>query len=147
MVGQRLAPGVKHGHAANPAPQAARIGGKTRHCRARRPEQDRIDDGLVLERHRGDRGWHCKDDVKVGDRQQFGLARRQPGLPCRALAFWTMAVAAGVVGDTRCAAIIAGLDMATERRGPARSDGTHHPFFDTAKMSGMGTAIGLAMAA
>ena len=143
---------MEHGHAANPGPQATRIGGKTIHRLRRRPEQDRIDGGLVLERHRGNGGWHCKDDVKVGNRQQFGLARRQPGLPCRALALFTakvgtMAVAAGVVGDARRAAIIAGLDMAAERLRPAGNDGAHHPFLDTAKVSGMGKAPGLAMAA
>ena len=37
--------------------------------------------------------------------------------------------------------------MAAERLRPAGNDGAHHPFLDTAKVSGMGKAPGLAMAA
>ena len=147
MVGQRLTPGMEDGHAANPGPQTAWIGGKTRHCRAGSPEQDCIDDGLVLERHCGNGSGHGEDDVKTGNRQQFGLARCQPGLPRRTLAFWAMAVAARVAGHACCTAIIAGLDMAAERLRAASKDGTHHPLFDSAKVSGMGTGKSFAMAA
>lgn len=147
MVGQCLAPGVEHGQASNPGSEAARIGGKKRHGRARSPEQDRIDDGLVLERHRGNGDRQCEDDVEVGNWQQLGFAGRQPGLPCRTLAFWTMAIAAGVVGYPGCAAIIASLDMAAERLRSAGNNGAHHPLFDTAKVPGVGMAIGLAMSA
>ena len=36
--------------------------------------------------------------------------------------------------------------MAAERLRPAGKNGTHHPFLDTAKVSGMGKAIAFAMA-
>ena len=37
--------------------------------------------------------------------------------------------------------------MSAERRRPARNDGAHHAPLDTTQMTGMGTAIGVAMPA
>jgi hypothetical protein len=53
--------------------------------------------------------------VKIADRQQIGLAGREPIQRRRALALWTMAIAARVVGDAAVAAILATLDMPAER--------------------------------
>jgi hypothetical protein len=60
--------------------------------------------------------------------EPFGA--RQP------LAFGAMAVAAGVVGDACAAAIVALLDVAAERRRPARRDGAHDASLDAAEMPG-----------
>ena len=59
------------------------------------PEQEVVDDGLVLEGDVGDLGRQREDDVEVGDRQQFGLALGQPLRAARALALRAMPVAAG----------------------------------------------------
>jgi len=58
-----------------------------------------------------------------------------------------MPVAAGVVGDTTMAAILACLDMAAERRGPAELDRRHDAVFDAPDMAVVGTTISRTMAA
>src|SRR6266403_1416075 len=89
MMLQGLAPGVKnHGHTELGAemPGIGRDGGE---CLSRRAEQDRVDDGLVLERDLADRCRQCEDDMKVRHRQQFGLPIREPLGPRQPLAFGT----------------------------------------------------------
>ena len=84
-------------------------------------EQDGVDDGLVLEGDRGDRRRQREDDVEIGNRQQLGLPRGEPRGAGSPLALRAVPVAAGVIGDAGRAAVVAGLDVAAERRGPARS--------------------------
>jgi hypothetical protein len=106
MMLQDLAPGVKnHGHTELGAemPGIGRDGGE---CLSRRAEQDRVDDGLVLERDLADRCRQCEDDMKVRHRQQFGLPIREPLGPRQPLAFGTVTVAARVVSDAGCTAIV-----------------------------------------
>ena len=64
-------------------------------------EQEVVDGGLVLKRDRADRRRQSKDDVIVGDRQEFRLALGEPLPRRRALALRAVAVAAGIVGDAR----------------------------------------------
>ena len=81
--------------------------------------------------------------MEVGHRQELGRARLDPALLRQRLAFWAMAVAAGVVtGDLRPTAIT-GLQMATEGRRTAVLDGLHHAALWRADP--MRTAIGLAV--
>ena len=78
MMLQGLAPGVKnHGHTELGAemPGLGRDGGE---CLGRGAEQDRVDNGLVLERDLAGRRRQCEDDMKVRHRQQFGLPIREP---------------------------------------------------------------------
>ena len=52
---------------------------------------------------------------------------------------------AGIVGDARHAAVVARLDVTTERGCATRNNRAHHAPFDAAQMSGVGQAIGVAM--
>ena len=81
-----------------------------------------------------------EDDVEIADRQQIGLAGREPILRRRALALGAMAVAARVVGDAAVAAILAALDMPAERGRAAVLDGRHHLKLAEAHMPGIGSA-------
>jgi hypothetical protein len=56
-------------------------------------EQQVVDDRLVLIGDRRDLGGQCEDHVEIADRQQIGLAGRQPILRRRGLTLWAMAVA------------------------------------------------------
>ena len=58
-----------------------------------------------------------------------------------------MAVATRVVGDAGRTTIIALLDMAAERRRPARRDGAHDPSLDAPEMPGVRLPECFAMAA
>jgi hypothetical protein len=74
MMRQRLPPCVQNSDDADLCAEPTRVGGERRHRFGRRREQDRVDDGLVLERDGGDRRGQCEHDVEIRNRQKFGLA-------------------------------------------------------------------------
>src|SRR6202022_3189468 len=88
-----------------------------------------------------------KDDVEIGNRQQVGFSRGKPRGSGSPLTLRTMPIPAGIIGDPRHAAVIAGLDVPAERLGSARNDRAHHPPLDPTEMTGMVTTIGVAMPA
>ncbi len=145
MMRQRLPPCVQNSDDADLGAEPPRVGGERRHRFGRRREQDRVDDGLVLERDGGDRRGQCEHDVEIGNRQKLRLACGKPLRPRHALTLRAMAVAAGIVGDAGHAAIVARLDVTTERGCATRNDRAHHAPFDAAQMSGVGQTIGVAM--
>ena len=129
------------------APRCLRIGGDGGQRLGRGREQQAVDLGLVLVGDGADRGRQREHDVEVGDRQQLGLARLEPGLRRPPLALGAVAVAAGVVGDARVRAVLAALDMTAERRGAADLDRRHDAQLAEAHMAGVGGTPGLAVAA
>ena len=81
--------------------------------------------------------------MEVADRQQVGFALGQPGARSGALAFGTVSVAAAVVGNALMPAVLAGIDVATERRGAAVLDRRHDLELGQAEMTGLdGTIAG-----
>ena len=106
----------------------------------RRAEQQVVDHCLVLVGDRGDPDGQREDDVEIADRQQIGLAGREPILRRCALTLWTMAIAARVVSDAAVAAIFAALDMPAERGRAALLDRRHDLELIQAHMSGIGPA-------
>ena len=121
MVRHRRAPGVEHGGDADAGAEVLRIGRDRQHRLRCRPEQQVVDQRLVLEGDVGDLGRQREDDVEVADRQQVGLALGEPGARGRALALRTVPVAAAVVGDAPLPAVLAGLDVTAKRCGAAVS--------------------------
>ena len=146
-MSQRLPPGVQDGEEADLRAQAMRIGGQRRHGFGRRREKDGVDRRLVLEGDRGDGRGHGEYDMEVWNRQQFGLPVHQPLRARRALTFWTVPVATGVVGDANDAAIVAGLDVAAQSRSAAGDDGAHDLLFDAADMADVRQPVSVAVAA
>jgi hypothetical protein len=123
VLGHCRAPAVEHGGGANAGAQVPGIGSDRELCLGRCAEQQIVDHRLVLVGNRGDLGWQGEDQMEIADREQVGLAGREPVLRRRALALGTMAIAAGVVGDAAVAAILAALDVAAERGRAAALDG------------------------
>src|SRR4029079_10986861 len=74
---------------------------------------------------------------------RVGGGEQVPGR--RALTFWAVPVATGIVGDADVAALLAGLDMAAEGCGAAGFDRRHHLELAKAEMAGLGRAPGGAM--
>ena len=68
---QGLAPGVQHANKADVGTQMLGIGGDGTQGLGGGPEQDVVDDSLVLKSDRGDLMRQGEDDVKVLDRQQL----------------------------------------------------------------------------
>src|SRR5271165_1747709 len=116
------------------------VGGDRGQRLGRRPEQEVVDGGLVLERDRADRRRQGEDDVIVGNRQEFGPALGEPLPRRRALALRAVAVAAGVVGDAFVRAVLAALDVSAERGGAAGLDRRHDLQLAEAHMAGVGLA-------
>jgi hypothetical protein len=71
--------------------------------------------------------------MKVGHRQQFGLAVGEPLSPGQALALRTMPITAAVAGAADYSAIDATLGMTTKCRRPARVDRAEDPVLAAAK--------------
>ena len=91
VVGERLSPSMQHGDQADLG--AETFGGKDGERLRRRPHQQAIDGLLVVEGDFGRGRRQGEDDMEVGNRQQFGLARGEPLRPRRPLAFCAVAVA------------------------------------------------------
>ena len=108
---QVLPPGVQHAQEADLRAQMLWVGGDLVQRLRRRPEQDVIDHGLVLERDRGDLVRHGEHDVEVGHVEQLCLTVFEPSSPGETLALRTVSVATRVVRDALMAAIVATLDM------------------------------------
>ena len=125
MVRQILSPGVQHAQEADFRTQMLWIGGDDAQRFRRRPEQDIVDDGLVLERDDLDLLGHREHHVEVGHVEQFRLAVLKPLSLCETLAFRTVAISARVVGHTLMTAITAPLDMTAESGSAATLDRDH----------------------
>ena len=105
MMRQRLTPCVQDGDEADLGAEPARVRGEHHHCLGGGLEQDGVDSGLVLEGDHRDLRRQREDNVEVGNRKEFSLARGEPSCTGRSLALRTVPVAAGVVGDPRHAAV------------------------------------------
>ena len=140
MVRHCRAPAVEHCGGADTRAEVLGVGGDREQRFGGRAEQQVVDDRLVLVGDRGDLGRQREDHVEIADRQQVGLAGREPILRRRALALWTMAVAARVVSDAAVAAIFAALDMPAESGRAALLDRRHHLELTEAHMSRVGSA-------
>jgi hypothetical protein len=102
---------MEHGGSADASAEMPGIGGDREQRLGCRAEQQVVDDRLVLVGDRSDLGRQRENDVEIADRQEIGLAGREPILRRRALTLWAMAIAARVVGDAAVAAIFAALDV------------------------------------
>ena len=85
--------------------------------------------------------------MEIGNWQKVGFARGQPSFARDPLTLWAVAIPAAIVRDSAMVAVVASLDMAAERRGPAQLDRRHDAPFDATKMAVMGNAVSRAMAA
>ena len=91
-MGQRRSPGVEHGSQADTGAEMSGVGGDGDQGLGGGLEQDAVDHRLVLVGDVGDRSGQGEDDMIVFHRQQLGLARGEPVLCRRSLAFWAMPI-------------------------------------------------------
>jgi len=125
MMGERRAPGVEDGGEADARAQMLGVSGDGDQRLGGGPEQEVVDDGLVLERDRADRRRQGEDDMIVGNRQEFGLAFSEPLPRRRALTLRAVPAAAGIVGHAFVRAVLAALDVSAERGGATGLDRRH----------------------
>ena len=122
-----LAPGVEDGEETDLGAEVAGVGGNGAERLGNGPEEETVDDGLVLGGYLGDRRRDGEDDVEVLGGQQVRPAPFEPRGPGQRLTGRTVAVATGVVPDAAMTAVVALLDVAAEGGGAALLDGRHHP--------------------
>jgi hypothetical protein len=94
VVQQVLPPGVKHGEKADARARMLGVAGDGEQRFGGGAEQNVVNHLFVVKSFFSDLRGHCKDDVKVFDRQQFGLSAFEPLGALRALVFGAMAVPA-----------------------------------------------------
>ncbi len=128
---QGLGPGVQY---AGEADRGAEVFGIARHVvqglRYRGEEQAIAAPGIGAEQGL-ERVGHGEDDVVVLDGQQMLLLSFEPAELLAALAFGTVPVPAGVVGDLAVITAVALVDVTAEGRGAAVEDGPHHACLPT----------------
>src|SRR5208337_686317 len=101
------------------------VGGDLMQRLRRRPEQDVVDHGLVLERDGGDLVRYREHHVEVGHVEQLRLPVFQPLGAREPLALRTVPVTTRVVRDTLMTAVAATLDVTAERCRAAALDSDH----------------------
>ena len=90
-------------------------------------EQQTVEFDLVFQHKRVQLARQGEHDMEVRDRQKFALSGGNPTLTRLSLAFWAVAIPAGVIGDGPVAATLrAGIDVTAESGCPATHDGAHH---------------------
>src|SRR5271165_2422924 len=85
-------------------------------------------------------------DRAVMESRSATIHRKMP-IPARQLTITNFAHKAGIVGHAFVRAVLAALDMAAERRGPAALDRRHDLQLAEAHMAGVGLAPGRPMGA
>src|SRR6202051_1245141 len=96
---------------------------------------------------RGDVGRQRETDMEIGARKRVRFSRGEPLGAGLSLTLRAMSIPAGIIGDPGHAAGVASLHVTAERLGSARNDRTHHAPLNPTEMTGMQTAIGVAMPA
>jgi hypothetical protein len=122
MMMQVLAPGMEYRYEADAGAQMFGIGGDLQKGFGGGAKEQAVNRLLILEGHRRDHLRQREDHVKVLDREQLSGAAVEPRRAGGALTFWTMAIAAGTIGDCAMAAAVALFDVATERGGATDYD-------------------------
>ena len=116
---------MQHQRCADTRAQVLRVARDRQQHLCSHVEHQPVDQGLVLIRDGADLRRQGEHHMIIGDWQQLGFARREPLGGGSSLAFGTMPVATGIVGNARVGTILAALDMTAERGGTAGLDRRH----------------------
>ena len=106
MVVEVLSPGMEHGDGADLGAQMPGIGSNQAQGVGGRLEQQPIDELLAVKGDLTKRGRQGEDQMKIGHRQQLGLALDQPLDGRCPLTLRAVPVAAGIVSDADLAAAL-----------------------------------------
>jgi hypothetical protein len=122
MLGQRLAPSMKHGGDAKFSPQVVGITSELLQGLSGSLEQQVVERPLVDPKERIEGMGQSEDEVEVGHWQQQSLLGRQPLGPSTPLALRTVAIAAGVIADPLAPTGVTGLEVPAEGCRPTLRD-------------------------
>jgi hypothetical protein len=119
VLGEGLSPGMQHHGDGGFGAEVAGIERESAQRPGDAAEEQPQQDAAVDAEERVERVRQGEHDVEVGHRQQHRLLGGHPLRALRALAFGTVAVAAGVVRDAPRGTGLALLDVSPQRRGAA----------------------------
>ena len=122
---ESLGPGVQHGDRARRSSESSLAHRVERPDR--RLKEQRVARTPVGQEERVERGRHCEDQVEVGHGEELALLCLDPACLFQVLALRAMSVPAGVVERFLTAAVVAHLEVATQKRRSTRYDITDHP--------------------
>ena len=119
---EALAPAVEYGAEAELGAEMPGVGGEGLEALGGSGEEEIEDESFVAQRDGIERLGEREDDMEVGDGEEALAPLVEPLGFLEALAFGTVAVPAGIVGDTDVATASAGVLVATECGGAATGD-------------------------
>jgi len=125
MMQEVLSPGVEYTEEADLRSEMSGIARDGEQGFRGSVEQEAVKQLFVVKGDAGELAGKSEDDMKVFDRQQFFLPAAKPLGTLRVQALGAVAVAAGVVRNTRIVALVAFFNMASERGGAARLNRPH----------------------
>ncbi len=147
MVGQVASPGMQDTDQAELSADKTGILSQ-KLCRSCRSTKEQvIDKRLMTASEWAQGGGDGEGEHEVRDWQQEILLFLQPILGFVVLAFWTVAIAAGVVAVLGLVALWAGEDLPTQGRGAALLNGAHGPSVAGEQAIGVFLAVGRAVLA
>ena len=125
MVGHRGSPCVEHREESDLRPQMLGISRNGAQCLAGRPEQNVVDDVLILKGNGGDWLRDSEDHMEILGVEKLGSTIIQPFGASQRLAFWAVAISARIITDALVVTAITVLDVAAKRRGSTQLNGAH----------------------
>ena len=125
VVEKSLSPCVEHREESDLRPQMLGIGRNGAQCLAGRPEQNVIDDVLILKGNGCDWLRHSEDHMEILGVEKLGSTIIQPLGASQRLAFWAVAISTRIITDALVVTAITVLDVSTERRGSTQLNGAH----------------------
>jgi hypothetical protein len=122
MMMQILSPGMEHRYEADSRTQMFAVGGDLQEGFGCGAKEHAVNCPLVLKSQGSEHLRQREDDVKVLDRQQLSSTLDEPCRAGGALTLWAMTITAGTIRDRAVSAMVALLDVATERSGTTDCD-------------------------
>ncbi len=147
MVLEILPPCVQDGDDADLGAEVLAIGGNGGESLGRCFEQQSVDLGLVLVGHRADQGRKREHEMKMRHGQKLGFTRRKPFRRSPPLAFRTVPITAGIIGDAGVCTVRAALNMTAQRGSATDLDCRHDASLGEVQVTSVGRAPRLTMAA
>ncbi len=147
MIGQIAGPGMQHSHQTDLASNEARIASQDLSGLSRSTEESVIEELLVSVGKETQLGRDGEGQKEIGHRQQQFLLQLEPFLGFVVLAFWTVAIAAGMIAVLGLVALRAGEDLPTQGGCAALLNGAHGPSVAGEQAIGVFLAVGRAVLA